>query len=117
MHYAWKIARQGMKAADVPAMAGVDIKWVHENEEDSCNAANEMVTAYGIVFAPSLTSRHTEGRAIDMTITQYAGKTFNRPLGQTPFLVNTPTQLHTLGAIYGVRKLVSDPPHWSDDGH
>jgi hypothetical protein len=25
--------------------------------------------------------------------------------------------LHQLGAAYGVKKLVIDPPHWSDDGH
>lgn len=25
--------------------------------------------------------------------------------------------LYAVGATYGVQKLVSDPPHWSDDGH
>jgi uncharacterized Zn-binding protein involved in type VI secretion len=27
------------------------------------------------------------------------------------------SDLHAVGASYGVHKLVSDPPHWSDDGH
>ncbi|MDB5964086.1 MAG: hypothetical protein JWQ72_586 [Polaromonas sp.] len=27
------------------------------------------------------------------------------------------TPLHGVGASYGVFKLVSDPPHWSDNGH
>ena len=26
-------------------------------------------------------------------------------------------ELIAVGATYGVFKLVSDPPHWSDDGH
>jgi hypothetical protein len=25
--------------------------------------------------------------------------------------------LHKIGASYGVIKLLSDPPHWSSDGH
>ena len=29
----------------------------------------------------------------------------------------TNTTLHGVGASYGVFKLVSDPPHWSDNGH
>ena len=26
-------------------------------------------------------------------------------------------RLHAVGKTYGVMKLASDPPHWSDDGH
>jgi hypothetical protein len=27
------------------------------------------------------------------------------------------SDLHGIGATYGVNKLATDPPHWSDDGH
>lgn len=116
MHYAWKVAQQNMSAANVPAMAGVDIQWNHGTAAASKLAAQQMVNGYGIVYAPALTSRHSEGRAIDMTITDYVGKTFNNAAGQAT-VVNSAAQLHALGLGYGVHKLASDPPHWSDDGH
>ena len=116
MHYAWKIGHQNFNAANVPAMDGVDIQWAHATAGASKVAANQMVSGYGIVFAPALTSRHSEGRAIDMTITSYVGKTFANAAGQAT-VVSSAAQLHALGAGYGVRKLASDPPHWSDDGH
>jgi len=36
-----------------------------------------------------------------------------------PFMtdVNANTSLHAVGASYGVRKLATDAPHWSHDGH
>ncbi|WCM87053.1 hypothetical protein [Acidovorax sp. NCPPB 3576] len=122
MHYAWRIARESLDAATVPAMAGVDIEWVHRGATGAVNAgaarvaASQMVSGYGIVYAPALTSRHSEGRAIDMTITNYSGKAFKDATG-TSTTVTTAAQLHALGATYGVYKLTSDPPHWSDDGH
>lgn len=116
MHYAYKIAHGGLPAANVPARAGVDIEWVHATAAASKIAAKQMVTGYGIVYAPALTSRHSEGRAIDMTITGHIGRTFNNNSSQ-PVLVNNAAQLHALGASFSVIKLASDPPHWSDDGH
>lgn len=122
MHYAWKIAHENRDAATVPAMAGVDIEWVHRHANGTVNAgaarvaANVMVSGYGIVFAPALTSRHSEGRAIDMNISGYSGKTFKNAAGDD-VVVNSAANLNALGATYGVRKLPADPPHWSDDGH
>ncbi len=116
MHYAYRVAHGSLPAANVPAMAGVDIEWEHPTAAASIIAAKQMVTGYGIVFAPVLTSRHSEGRAIDMTITGYVGKTFNNASNQS-VQVNNATQLNSLGASFGVIKLPSDPPHWSDDGH
>jgi hypothetical protein len=75
-----------------------------------------MAGLYGIVYAPALTSRHTEGRAIDMTISGYANKTFDDADG-TATRVRTASDLYALGATFGVIKLVADKPHWSDDGH
>ena len=116
MHYAYRVAHGGLPAASVPAMADVDINWVHPSAAASKVAAKQMVTGYGIVYAPALSSRHSEGRAIDMTITGHIGKTFNNASNQS-VQVNNATQLHALGATFGVIKLPSDPPHWSDDGH
>jgi len=31
--------------------------------------------------------------------------------------VNANTKLHDVGSTYGVKKLESDAPHWSHDGH
>lgn len=116
MHYAYKIAHGGLPAANVPAMEGVDIEWVHATAAASKIAAKQMVTGYGIVFAPVLTSRHSEGRAIDMTITGHIGLTFTDGSNQSVHVKNS-THLNALGATFGVIKLPSDPPHWSDDGH
>ena len=37
--------------------------------------------------------------------------------GVRPWLSDVLRALNAVGATYGVNKLVSDPPHWSDDGH
>ncbi|MBI5256155.1 MAG: hypothetical protein HY855_06625 [Burkholderiales bacterium] len=122
MHHAWRIGREQADAATVPAMAGVDIDWVHRDRQGRPNAtasraaALGMVGQYGIVFRPALTSRHTEGRAIDMTISNFLGRTVRDAEGDEVRL-RTAADLHSVGASYGVHKLASDPPHWSDDGH
>ncbi len=94
MHWAWNVGREGFDPAKVPAHPGIEIEWTVEG-------AREMVAGYGIAYQPALTSRHIEGRAIDMTINGWKG---------------TPEALHQHGATFGVLKLISDPPHWSDDG-
>ncbi|ATY34551.1 hypothetical protein CVN68_10465 [Sphingomonas psychrotolerans] len=121
MHYSWRIAHGSIVPKDVPAIPGCAIKWDHKDLARSKQGAQEMVDLFGIAFQPSLTSRHIEGRAIDMTIgwagtiqlRDKAGKL--RALG-APRSGDTNKDLHAIGATYGVRKLVSDPPHWSDDG-
>jgi hypothetical protein len=112
MHWAWMIAREGFDPARVPVggvlMAGgadgspgiptgtLGIVWTVEG-------AREMVATYGLVHKPSLTSRHIQGRAIDMRIDGWPRESGNE-------------SLYELGATFGVIKLRSDPPHWSDDG-
>ncbi len=50
-----------------------------------------------------------------MTITGVIGKTIVTKLNiETPIKNNS--DLYSVGASYGVIKLISDPPHWSDDG-
>lgn len=124
MHYAWRIAKKEIKAGDVPAMTDVDIEWVHPTDAASIQAAADMVSGYTIVAKPALNSRHTEGRAIDMTISWSGTLTINKKDGTSVAITSTPrsglnTDLQSVGAGYGVTKatFAGDPPHWSDDGH
>jgi hypothetical protein len=100
----------------------VDIEWVHPDRASSVSAAQQMVAGYEIVFGPALTSRHTEGNAIDMDITWNGSLTIARSDGSTATISSGPAtggnlDLQKVGAGYGVVKLASDPPHWSSDGH
>jgi hypothetical protein len=82
-----------------------------------------MVQGYDIVFKPVLTSRHTEGNAIDMDISWQGNLAITNAGGNTITITTTPrtgsgnAALQGVGASYGVRKLATDPPHWSTDGH
>ena len=129
MHWSFRIAKEGYSPQKVPATVGVDIDWVHRtlagqiDRKASRAAALEMVTGYGIVYRPSLHSRHTEGKAIDMTITWPSSTlSITPPKGAVVSIASKPrdggnTELHKVGKAFGVIKLVSDPPHWSSDGH
>lgn len=121
MHYSYAIAN-GADPSNAPTMEGVAIDWVHRDSSGntdlpaSQSAAQDMVNGYSIAYPPALSSRHSEGRAIDMTITNFMGKTFVNGTGANS-TVASQGDLETLGSSYGVTKLHSDPPHWSDDGH
>ena len=124
MHYSWRIAKAGDDAATVPAMNGVDIEWVHATAAASRAAALAMVNGYGVVSEPSLTTRHTQGRAIDMTIGWAGNLTIKNKDGSSVTITTAPrtgenAKLVAVGATYGVVKatFAGDPPHWSDDGH
>lgn len=121
MHYCCKIGNCEISPDKVPPMDGVDIEWVHRDPtgkmdvEASRAAAREMMQAYVIRFPAALSSRHTERRAIDMSITCFKDKTVKNADGQD-VTIGCPSDLHEIGKTYGVIKLLSDPPHWSDDG-
>jgi hypothetical protein len=70
-------------------------------------------------FAPSLTTRHRDRLAIDMDIT-WTGSIWVKKDGTLVKLtygpVNANKPLHEVGASYGVKKLLDDAPHWSDNG-
>lgn len=103
MHYACMIG-QGKQAPDlIPPMPGVEIAWDAGDSETTRTLAAQMVKTYGIVFPPALESRHTQGLAIDMSISGINGVSDQEILG--------------MGKNFGVIKLISDPPHWSIDGH
>jgi hypothetical protein len=77
---------------------------------------------YEIQFPAALVSRHTQRRAIDMTIgwqgtlkiTDFDGVAHS--IASSPRDGSNP-ELIAVGKTFGVIKLPSDPPHWSDDGH
>lgn len=128
MHYSWEISKNKLNPASVPHREGVDIEWVHKNANGSIDialsrsAANDMVDSYKIVHRPSLTSRHTEGKAIDMTISWKGDLHIRKANGEMITIKGGPKNgsnpdLIKVGAAYGVIKLKSDPPHWSNDGH
>lgn len=116
MHYAWDIANGLIQPELVPARAGVPIQWVHATPEASRAAAQAMVLAYDLAVRPSLTSRHIGGRAVDMAIVGWENHVVINGQGVRVRL-QTLEDLCALGASFGVHKLRSDPPHWSDDGH
>jgi len=121
MHSCWKVAKGKLDPVDVPPESGCTIIWDHGDDAKSRRAAQDMVGLFGIVFQPSLTSRHILGLAIDMSIT-WAGTIKVRNAAGKDVALSTPaddnnTDLHAVGASYGVLKLLTDPPHWSDNGH
>jgi hypothetical protein len=124
MHWAFKVANGKVKPSAVPKIKDVDIKWDHGDETKSVDAAKEMVgpSGFNIAFQPSLTSRHIEGKAIDMTITWKKSLTIKNKKGEEVAIEKGPRsgdknkELHKVGATFGVIKLASDPPHWSTDG-
>jgi len=86
-----------------------------------------MVTKFGLAVppksnvAPSLTSNHIAGNAIDMTIEwtgtiEIAAKDGTKSKVAFMKNVNSNTALHKIGKSYGVKKLTSDAPHWSHNG-
>lgn len=129
MHYSFGIARLKLDPVSAPAMTSVGIQWVHKDVNGDADvatsrkAAEQMVERYGIVFPPVLKSRHTEGTAIDMAITWEGDLTVVDAKGKQVRITMQPrtgagnAHLQAVAASYGVRKLASDPPHWSIDGH
>lgn len=115
MRYAWDIAKGLVQPGQVPSHPNVPINWNHGTKAKSVAAAKEMVNAYGIVYRPSLSSNHIQGTAIDMTVRNIIGKTMTDASGRQ-VTIRSMEDLYTVGASYGVRKLRSDPPHWSANG-
>ncbi|MBN8812700.1 MULTISPECIES: hypothetical protein [unclassified Sphingomonas] len=121
MHYSWRVAKGLVAPNKVPVLPGLDIRWDHGDLARSKAGAQAMCDLFQIAFEPSLTSRHIEGRAIDMTIGWNGTIKVRDKQGKpreiaAPRSGDTNPDLHRVGATYGVIKLVSDPPHWSDDG-
>lgn len=121
MHYSWEVSRGNVKPSKVPANSALDIVWDHGDDKASIQGAKEMASLFGLKYKPSLTSRHLEGKAIDMDISWKGTLKIVDKKGKT-VEIGAPNngadnkELHKLGATYGVIKLVTDEPHWSTDG-
>lgn len=129
MHWSWRISEENFDPRQAPAMNGVDINWAHldrqgqYDETASRRAAGSMNRAYQSRTRPSLTTHHTRGRAIDMSINWSGDLSIHDANNNVVNITATPrdgmnTQLHAVGATFGVIKFIgrNDPPHWSDDG-
>ena len=128
MHYAYSIAKDNLSPAKVPANPAIAIDWVHRTKNGridytaSRQAAQDMVDGYDISFRPALASNHTLHLAIDMTLGWTGTLTIVNGAGKSVAITSAPqsglnADLITVGASYKVLKLISDPPHWSEDGH
>lgn len=121
MHFSWRVASGEIGGADVPLEPEVRIVWDHGDDGASRRAAQEMVDLFGIVHTPSLVSNHVLGTAVDMKIS-WTQPTKVRDARGREVLIDRPRSdaangdLHAVGATYGVRKLLTDPPHWSANG-
>ncbi len=123
MHWCCMVGSSGQDPDNVTAMPGVNIDWAHGGAIPVArDAAREMMSGYDIQFPAALESRHTQRRAVDMTISWNGTLNIQDFNGQMHSIGSGPRdgsnpELIAVGATFGVIKLVSDPPHWSDDGH
>ncbi|CDH44798.1 hypothetical protein [Candidatus Contendibacter odensensis] len=126
-HWSWRIALGKCQPTDPLDEPGVPIQWDHDNLAASKQGAQKMVNGFNLAVppkstnAPSLNSRHISGKAIDMYITWNGSITIKKKDGSSIAVTfmdnpNANTQLHQVGASYGVKKLATDAPHWSDTG-
>jgi hypothetical protein len=127
-HWCWLIGLGKAKASEATEMTGVEIEWDHGEEEKSKAGAKEMIDGFHLAVpptstnAPALNSNHIAGKAIDMAITWKDTIKIKKKDGteeSVTFMddVNQNTKLHAVGESYGLKKLTSDAPHWSVDGH
>jgi hypothetical protein len=127
-HWCWKIGLGKAKASEATTMKDVDIEWNHGDAEKSKKGAKEMIDGFGLAVppnstnAPALLTNHTPGKAIDMDIAWKGTMKIKKKDGTEESVlfmedVNKNTKLHAVGASYGVKKLATDAPHWSLDGH
>lgn len=129
MHWSWMIVKKsGTDPKRIPGMEGVNIEWDHGDNKKSTQAAQNMVDGYtmqNLLRPPALNTRHSEGKAVDMSITWTGDLAIKNKDGATTKITSDPktgmnADLKTVGATYGVMKFVggdADKPHWSTDGH
>ena len=127
MHWSWMIVNRDQDAKKIPAMKGVDIDWWHGDQAASTKKAQEMVDGYGIrnlKVPPALSSRHIDGKAIDMQFVWKGDLNIKKSDGTAVAIRSTPRDgtnpdLIAVGATYGVihfADVPKDKVHWSTDG-
>ena len=123
MHWCCMVGGSGQDPHGVPPMPGVAIDWTCGGAiANARTAARAMMSGYAIRFPAALESRHTQRRAIDMTIGWDGTLNIRDFNGDSHAIASGPRNgsnpgLVRVGATFGVIKLMTDPPHWSDDGH
>lgn len=126
MYYCWQVAKQGMDAATVPAIDGVDIIWDHGDAEKSKKGAQEMYDAFdigGVVAKPG-NSNHLTGDAMDMYISWSGTLKIKNASDEEITIEGTPSDqsnstIQDVGATYGCKngaKTLKEPWHWSPTG-
>lgn len=127
-HWSWLIALGKAQPNEPAKRNDVPIIWDHGNTANSKNGAQEMVDGFELAVppkstnAPALNSKHISGKAIDLKIT-WKGKITVKKKDGTQMDIGMQTtangnvKLQEVGASYGVIKLKTDEPHWSDNGH
>jgi D-alanyl-D-alanine carboxypeptidase-like protein len=122
MHWAWAIAKGKIaynKLSTIKNPLGIDIVWDHGDKASSKAAAAAMVAGYQMAHTAALASRHTERRAVDMSIKKLP-EFLKIPSGEVAVGTAAANQNQTLWMVaesnYSVVKLPKDPPHWSEDG-
>ena len=122
MHYAFRVAREGLAPQNVPPFSGIEVDWVHYTPTLSVKAAQELVDAYDIAYKPSLMSNHTIGRAVDWSV-EWKKPIQIKDIDGNLVTIDQPRNgfdnedLWAIGEGYGVYKLPPDAPHWSFDGY
>jgi hypothetical protein len=127
MNGAWRIHNRMINPQNLPGKAGVDIEWVHRTAAGQIDlaasraAAAEMVAAYGLAFFPSLSSRHIDGQAVDMSISWKGVLVIQDAGGVTRSIKSAPRtgmnpDLWKVGKTFHIVKHKTDRPHWSIDG-
>jgi hypothetical protein len=119
MHFSYKISAGLISPSKVPSEKGVNIIWNHGNIIKSRKASSLMVSKYNIAYPPARESKHTLGKAIDMSISslpnsitfEINGEKISKKIGN-----KTASENEILWDIakkyYQVIKLPNDPPHW-----
>jgi len=124
MNRTWLVMKGRADPTCVTPIPGVAIEWDHGDKDRSKAAALELAKRFGIQDrsqAPSPNSRHVTGHAVDMIITWSGDLPIIDGKGKVVIIKSGPrkganTDLHKVGASYGVKKLANDEPHWSSDG-
>ena len=131
-HWAWRICFDNtISLSTIPPFKGIEIDWDHGDKDKGYKAsilgAREMVTGFGLAIppkslvAPSLTSNHLIGKAIDMEISWRHKVRVKKMDGKEvevffPYDPNINENLIAVGRSYGVIKHRMDRPHWSFNG-
>ncbi|SCW28984.1 hypothetical protein SAMN04487970_1001312 [Paenibacillus tianmuensis] len=127
MHWSWMIANKKASPKDAPAKAGVNIKWVHDNDDanysKSIAGARAMVNGYGISelkVAPALNSNHTARNAIDLATSWSKSSVVIKDANGKKVTINSGEKNSTNATLISVAKtygLVHFTPVNNDKNH